>query len=285
MSEAEENNDNTPLAETGAAPRFGLDTVIADAKSVITQPVAFFRGMAVQGGFAEPAIFVAVMGAVAGLLIAVLALIGFGAVGAAVAGFAAIFIMPIFAVIGSFIGAAVMFVLWKLMGSERDFEASYRCVAFASALYPVNAFLGLVPYLGTIVSVLWGIYLMYCATTWVHKIDAGKAKVVLGIIAAVLLFFQLSTEIATRNLQATVETHTQEMNESMEDFGKAMEQLGSSMEGIDTQEMTPEEAGKAVGDFFRGMNEAMQKAQAEAEANAEASAEAVESTAGGSAKE
>ena len=281
MTEAEESNGSTTEGGPDTVRRFGLDTVIADAKAVVTQPVAFYRGMATEGGLAEPAIFVAVMGAVAGLLIAVLALIGFGAVGAVVAGFAAIFVMPIFAVIGSFIGGAVMFVIWKLMGSEQDFEASYRCVAFASALYPVTAVLGLIPYVGTIVGVLWSIYLMYCATTLVHKIGEGKARLVLGIIAAVLLFFQLSTEITTRNFQATVESRTQEMSESMEDFGKAMEQLGSSMESIDTEEMTPEEAGKAFGDFFRGMSEAMEKAGAEAEAGAEAA----ESTASGAAKE
>jgi len=270
MNEAEENSESMEASETKEARNFGLDTVIADAKAVLTQPVAFYRNMATSGGFAEPAIFVAVMGAISGLLIAILSLIGFGVAGAVAAGLAAIVVVPVFTVIGSFIGGGIMFILWKLMGTEKDFEAAYRSVAHASALYPVNALLGMVPYLGTIVGILWGIYLMYCATTQVHKIDEGKAKVVLGIIAALVLFFQLSAEIATRNIQASLEMQTEQMSESMEDFGKAMEQLGSSMEGLDPEEMTPEEAGKAVGDFFRGMNEAMLKAEAEAKANAEA---------------
>ena len=146
----------------------------------------------------------------------------------------------------------------------------FENLGYEGAIYPVNALLGMIPYLGTIVGVIWGIYLMYCATTQVHKIDEGRAKMVLGIIAAVLLFVQVSAEVTTRNLQANLEVKTQEMSESMADFGKAMEQLGQSMEGMDGEEMTPEEAGKAVGDFFRGMNEAIQKAEAEAQADAEA---------------
>ena len=90
-------------------------------------------------------------------------------------GFLVSFSCPFFAVIGSFIGAAVMFVIWKLMGSEQNFEAAYRCVAHATAIYPVMAVVGLIPYIGTVIGVVWGFYLMYCDSTQVPKIDAGKA--------------------------------------------------------------------------------------------------------------
>lgn len=259
-------NDVTQESQEAAPRKFGLDSVIADAKAVITDPVGFYRGMATSGGFAEPAIFVIVMGLVMGVLIAVFTLIGFGPVGAMAAGFAAIIFMPIGAVIGSFIGAAIMFVVWKLMGSERNFEAAYRSVAHATAIYPVMAVLGLIPYLGTVIGVVWGVYLMYCASTQVHKIEAGRAKIVLGILGALMLFMQLSGEMASRALQSQLETSAEQMGTSMEELSKSMEQLGTSMEGVDVEDMTPEEAGKAVGDFFRGMNEAMEKAQAEAAA-------------------
>jgi hypothetical protein len=281
MSEENQNTEAPPAPQAPAPRKFGLDTVIADAKAVLTGPMAFYERMATTGGLAEPAIFAAVMGAVSGLIIAVLSLIGFGAVGAMAAGFVAIFIMPIVAVIGSFIGGAVMFVIWKLMGSERSFEASYRSVAHATALYPVNALIGLVPYLGTIVGLLWGFYLMYCATLKVHAISEGKARLVLGILAGVMLFFQVGAEITTRNMQANMEAQVEEMGASMEDFGKAMEKLGTTMEGANPEEMTPEEAGKAVGDFFRGMSEAMQKAEAEARAAAEEASSASEGAGGG----
>lgn len=281
MNDASEGTDPTEPAETAhqgdipaqAAPRkFGLDAVLSDAKKVITDPVGFYRGMATSGGFAEPVIFVIVMGLASGLLIALFSLLGLGPTVGMGVGVLAVIFMPVSAVIGSFIGSVFMFVIWKLMGSEQGFEGSYRSVAHASAIYPVMAVVGLIPYLGTIVGVVWGIYLMYCATTQVHKIAQGKAKMVMGIIGAVMLLFQLSGEIATRNLQAQMESKVEQMGGSMEDIGKAMEQLGTSMEGVNPEDMTPEEAGKAVGDFFRGMNEAIQKAEAEA-----AAAEAAES--------
>lgn len=258
---SEENQD--------AAPRkFGLDTVIADAKSVITDPVGFYRAMAVSGGYAEPAIFVIVMGLVTGVMIAVLSLIGFGAAGGVAVGFAAIIMMPVMAVIGSFIAAAIMFVIWKLMGSEHNYEAAYRSVAHATAIYPIMAIVGLVPYIGTVIGVVWGFYLMYCASTEVHKIAQGKAKVVLGIIGVLVLLMQLSGEMAARALQSQMEEKFEEAGTSMEEFSKSMEQLGTSMEGVNPEDMTPEEAGKAVGDFFRGMSEAIEKAEAEAKESA-----------------
>lgn len=84
---------------------------------------------------------------------------------------------------------------------------------------------------------------------------------VIGILGAIVLFMQVSGEIASRRMQARVEA----MGGSMEDFGKAMEGLGKSMENYtgDDEAMTPEEAGKAVGDFLRGMNEAIEKSEKE----------------------
>lgn len=258
-------NDVSEETQEATPRKFGIDTVIADAKTVITDPVGFYRSMATSGGYAEPAIFVIVMGLVLAVLTAIFSLIGFGAKGAIAAGFFGVIFLPVFAVIGSFIGAAVMFVIWKLMGSEQNFEAAYRSVAHATAIYPVMAVVGLVPYIGTVIGVVWGFYLMFCASTQVHKIAAGKAKVVLGVIGVIVLLMQLSGEMATRALQSKAEVHMEEAEASMEAFGKSMEKLGTSMEGVSTEDMTPEEAGKAVGDFFRGMNDAIEKAEAQSQ--------------------
>lgn len=252
----------TPIPPPASAEKFSLGKVVADAQSVLTGPAAFYRSMPTSGGFAEPAIFVAVMGAAMGLVISIFSLFGASPVGAMAVGLAAIIIMPIFAVIGSFIAALVMFVIWKLMGSEQNYEGAYRSVAHATALYPVMAVLGLIPYLGTIVGVVWGTYLMFTATVEVHKIERPKAKIVFAVLGFLMLFIQVSSEVASRRLQAKVE----EMGASAGDVGKAMERFGKSMEAYkgENEEITPEEAGKAVGDFLRGVNEAIEKSEAEA---------------------
>ena len=91
---------------------FNLGTVIEDAKKVITDPVGFYRAMPTEGGYANPLIFVVVMGAITGLMISIFSLIGFGGAGAMMSGgiaLAAVIMFPIMSVIGSFIGAAVFF--------------------------------------------------------------------------------------------------------------------------------------------------------------------------------
>ena len=117
--------------------RFDIGQVVEQAKSVITNPVGYFQTMPKSGGYANPVIFVAVMGAIMGLVSAVVSLFG-SPVGMLAAGVGAIIIMPIFAVIGAFIGGAILFVIWKLMGSEDllALEAFNRWQAARGRLQP-----------------------------------------------------------------------------------------------------------------------------------------------------
>lgn len=209
---------------------------------VITNPVGFYRDMPKGGGFIEPLIFLVVMAAIAGVLTAVLSVFGFGMVGMAgmagmaFAGFAAIIIVPIMAVIGSFIGAAIVYVIWLIMGSKESYETAYRCIAYASAIYPIMAILGIIPYLGAIVGTAWGFYLVIMASIQVHKIKANLAYIVFGIIGALLIIMQVSGEYTARNFQP-----------SMERFGRNIEN------------MSPEEAGKALGEFLKGLEQSQKK--------------------------
>lgn len=68
--------------------------------------------------------------------------------------------MPIAVAIGSFIGAAILFVIWKLMGSQEDYETAYRCGAYLMALAPITTLINVIPYAGAIIS------LVICAFTW-----------------------------------------------------------------------------------------------------------------------
>ncbi|MFK8018715.1 MAG: YIP1 family protein [Pseudomonadales bacterium] len=231
---------------------FDLQRVIEDAKSVLSNPVAFYRGLATKGGFAEPAIFVAVMGAVTGLLMTFFSLFGADRLGTTEIGFLSFIIMPIFAVIGSFVGALIMFVIWKLMGSDYDYETSYRSVAYAMAIYPITAVLGLIPYIGAIVGGLWGMYLIYCATVHTHKIAEKTARTVIGVLAALSIFMQISGEIAARKAEAAAER----IGSSFEETIKGLEDLGD-LENL--EEMSPEEAGRKLGEFFKGMSEGMEE--------------------------
>lgn len=218
---------------------FSINSVLEDALQIIRKPVAFYKRMPHEGGYVEPMIFLGVMAAIAGLIVTVFSLFGSGLAGMMVFGVAAVIILPIAAIISSFIGAAIMFVIWKLMGSGKRFETAYRCVAYASAIYPISAVLGLVPYLGSVLGIAWGMYLMVVASVEVHGIQLNKAYIVFGILGALMIFGNVSSEMAAREAQAR------------------LEQMGMNME--DMEGKTPEEIGRMVGEFMKGMEEAQKQ--------------------------
>ncbi len=222
--------------------RSSLTTLIDDAQTVITRPVDFYRNLAKTGGYADPVIFVIVMAAITGLVVGVLSIIGLGSP----VGLAAIIIFPIFGLIGSFIGAAIMFVIWRLMGSAENYEAAYRCVAYASAIYPITTLLGILPYLGSIIAVLWGMYLMATASIETHQLAKKTTYLVFGILAAIFILLNLSAEVAQR-----------QMSQKMEGMSEQFESLGKQFEHAD--EMTPEEAGEAFGRFMQGLQKATEQ--------------------------
>lgn len=223
--------DNKPL----------LQSILDDALKVIRNPVGFYRDMAKTGGFADPLIFVVVMAAVTGLLVTILSLLHIGMAGAAGIGIGAVIIFPLMAIIGSFIGAGILFVIWKLMGSNESFEVAYRCVAYAAAIYPVTALLGIIPYLGSVIGVVWGMYLMIVASIEVHQIKAQTAWTVFAVLGVILVITNISSEMASRRMAA----HLDEMGVSMEEL----------------EQMSPEEAGKAVGEFLKGFENATREQQ------------------------
>ena len=246
---------------------FNLGTVIDDAKKVITNPVDFYRNMPTEGGFANPLIFVTVMAAITGLMISIFSLVGFGGAGAMMAGgfaLAAIIVFPIMAVIVSFIFAAIIFVIWKLMGSDKDYEIAYRCTAYSFAIAPIVMLISLIPYLGGIVKTLWICFLLYIASIEVHQIEAHKAKIVLGVLAAIGILVGFSSERTARKYAHWGDRAGRAIAKS--NIPEAFKDL----ENI--EDMTPEEAGRQVGEFMKdlgkfskGLEDAIEETEKEAE--------------------
>lgn len=211
---------------------------VETAKQVITNPAGFYRGMAKGGGFGEPLVFLVVMAAVSGAVNAVLGLVHLSAspIGVGMA-LGMIIVSPIMAAIFGFVGAAIMFVIWKLMGSAESYETAYRCMAYSAAIAPITAVLSAIPYAGPILALLWGLYLVVTASVEVHKIKAQTAWLVFGIIAAIYAFVVISGQMAARRLQ------------------KQLSSYGIQSSGKPGEEMTPEDAGKAAAAFLKGMQE------------------------------
>jgi len=212
------------------------------ALQVITAPAAFFRAMPRSGGFLHPLAFMVAAGLAAGLIRTLLALFGFSG-GALAAGLAAIVLTPILVAVFGFVGAAILFAIWKLLGSRQSFETAYRAMAYCSAITPVSALLEIVPYLGGIAGIAWMTVLLVTVSTEVHGIKAKTAWVTFSIIGALFAATSLSAEIAGRKLSRGAE--------------KWQQQIRS--DAAPMEEMTPEEAGKAVGAFLKSLEEEARK--------------------------
>jgi hypothetical protein len=122
---------------------------------------------------------------------AVLGLFHFGMVGSVRAALASIIYMPIGALIFGFVGAAILFGIWKLMGSNESYETAYRCGAYASVTIPILTILGIIPYAGVLIGLAWMLFLLVTASVEVHKIAAKTAWMVFGIITAILALIVL----------------------------------------------------------------------------------------------
>jgi len=232
MNQGQTNLSGEPMQQDDL-----LASIHGKMLAVISKPQEFFPGMPKKGGFIEPLVFMVAMAVVTALILAILGMIGFGPVGMMAMGFFGVIIIPAMVAIFGFVGAAIVFVIWKIMGSNEDFECAYRCVAYSYAYAPVAALVSGVPYLGTLVSTLWPMALLAIASMYVHGRTPKLSWGVFGVLGLLFAFSSLSMEMGMRKMQSGFENWSQQTNQK----------IGNP------DEMTPEQAGKAVGDFLKGM--------------------------------
>lgn len=212
-----------------------IASIVDTAKKVITDPAGFFKEMPKEGGFGEPLIFMVAMAVVSALVGLVLSIFGIGFAGTFGMALVSIIMVPIFTAIFSFVGAAILFVIWKILGSQESYETAYRCGAYMTAITPITAVLNAIPYLGILVTLVWALYLIVTASEHVHKIKTQTAWIVFGILFLLFAFMSIGSQCAAKRMQ------------------KEMAPWAEKMENMD--EMSPEEAGKAMGEFLKGLQD------------------------------
>jgi hypothetical protein len=194
--------------------------------TVLTSPSSFFREMPKTGGFVEPLIFMVIMGVISGLIQTIFSIISLNVAGGMAMGVASIILVPIFAAIFGFVGAAILFIIWKLLGSQESYETAYRCGAYLSVLMPILTVLGLIPYLGSAVGIALYVYFLVMASVEVHKIPSQKAWLVFGIIGAILIVMNISAQMTAKKLSR----ETVKFREKMEETSKAMKKQAEEMQ-------------------------------------------------------
>ena len=217
------------------------------AIKVLTSPSDFFRQMPKTGGFVEPLVFMVAMGIIGGLIQSIFSIIGLRVASGMAMGVASIILLPIAIGIFGFIGAAILFGIWKLMGSQESYETAYRCAAYISVLTPITSVVGLIPYIGGAIGIALTMYFVIISSVEVHKIPSQKAWLVFGIIGAVFVILGISAEVTTRRvareavkfrkeaekaskmIQKQAEDATKQVQKSAEEAQKALEEMQEQM--------------------------------------------------------
>lgn len=184
-------------------------------KEVMQRPSEFYRGMPETGGYADPLTFAAISFIIYALLTAFLtALFGHGMMegmyggmygGAKESGFFAILmtliITPIAGIISLFIEAAILYVIYKLLGGRGSYEGTVRFISYATAVL----LLSWIPVINWIIGI-YGIYLYIVGGMYVHNVSMARSAIavllptllvilLMAIVMASLLFYKGSSPL------------------------------------------------------------------------------------------
>jgi hypothetical protein len=193
------------------------------ALKVIKKPVAFYQKMPKEGGITQPALFLAVMTLIGFLIMLVgkaLILRSTDVTG----GIIMLIVIPTIIIVLSFVTAAILFAIWKILGSEETYETAYRCMAYTYAVLPVASVLVFIPVIGAAIGTIWIAYLLVVASVHVHKIKPAMAWLVWGLITLLFIGINISFEMGSRSAQEKLTKEGYKMEQMHDEIMKEVEE-------------------------------------------------------------
>ena len=178
-----------------------IDEFIGTWKKVITTPSDFFKEMPTSGGYAEPLKFAVINYIIAGIGMTLVSIFialllpmasfwpgsafSFGSAFSLGSALTNIIVTPIVGIIGLFIGGAILYVCFKIVGGSGSYEGTVRIFSYTSAVNAVSW----IPILGWIVA-LYALYLGIVGGTFVHNITTLRSAIAIfiPIIVAAIIF-------------------------------------------------------------------------------------------------
>jgi hypothetical protein len=180
-----------------AAPRSGLpwehrqerglfNAFVETLVMVLTKPAEAFTVMKREGGLGEPLIY-ALIGGCLGGIVSILFSLGLQSVGffadrhdtfAAMAGVGAgsaafIVLVPLFIVIGLFIGSAIVHLCLMIVGgANQSFETTFRVIAFSQGS---TGPLQMIPICGGLIAGVWALVCNCIGLARAHETDTSRA--------------------------------------------------------------------------------------------------------------
>jgi hypothetical protein len=188
--------DAGAIPET-AAPRSGLpwehrqerglfNAFVETLVMVLTRPGEAFTMMKREGGLGEPLIY-ALIGGCLGGIVSILFSLGLQSVGffadrhntfGAMAGMgvgsaAFIVLVPLFVIIGLFIGSAIVHLCLMIVGgANQSFETTFRVIAFSQGS---TGPLQMIPICGGLIAGVWALVCNCIGLARAHETDTGRA--------------------------------------------------------------------------------------------------------------
>lgn len=173
-----------------------LNAFIETLQMVLSRPGEAFTAMKTEGGVGEPLLY-AFIGAGSGALVSFLFSFGLRSVGVfgdertgfgalpwvGIGSAAFIILIPVFIVVGLFIGAAVVHLcLMTVGGAKKSFETTFRVLSFT---HGSTGPLQMIPLCGGVIAVVWGLIVNCIGLARAHEIETGRA--VLAILLPLIV--------------------------------------------------------------------------------------------------
>jgi hypothetical protein len=184
-------------ASEAAAARSGLpwehrqergfvNAFIETLAMVLTKPDLAFRTMRTEGGLGEPLLYALIGGSVGGIVSLLLSLglqsMGLFAgqrdtftalAGAGLGSIALIVLVPVFVLIGLFIGSAIVHLCLMIVGgANKSFETTFRVISFAQGS---TGPLQIIPVCGGLIAGVWALVVNCIGLARAHETSTGRA--------------------------------------------------------------------------------------------------------------
>ncbi|MCK5280818.1 MAG: YIP1 family protein [Cyclobacteriaceae bacterium] len=250
---------------------FGL--FIEDSKKALLSPQEYFSNMSTSGGFVEPMIKAVIYGVVMGVFALIWSLLGMsfsaGWLGGGI-GVMALVGSIIFAIVGLFIGGAIMLIISAILGGNTDYEANVRVVASLMVISVIQGVLGFFDgvnlYLSAIVSIAvgcYGLWMMYHALVQCLKAKEQGSKILALVLAVLLVITTFSGIAAKKMLHNFSDTYNLENLDNMNEE-EILDNITDMIEEASGEEIDADELKEAMDAVEKVLEEVSEEGNEEA---------------------
>lgn len=183
-----------PWEQSGPVVQRFIDTV----KGVLMEPQRTFVTMRREGGLGPPLVFAIIGCLIGGAATAVYQTIG-GGMGSRWGGGPGsgyLIALPLFLIIGLFIGSGIYHLVLSLLGGARyGFETTFRTVAYVAG---ATSLINVIPLCGSIIAAVWSLIVTIIGLAEMQDTSQGKAAAAVlipAVVCCALLFLVFGAAI------------------------------------------------------------------------------------------